>query len=127
MTNEKLAEFIRFCIVGSFCAGIDLLVFNIFNFFFPYQVCIIMGFLVSWIVNYVLSSYWTFKEKPTKMNFVGMMLAHTVNLLVVRMGLMYLFVDVLLINSRIAYVPTLVIAAVTSFILVRFSFKYNKK
>ena len=126
MNNKGLSEFIRFCIVGAFCAGIDLLLFNICKFFAPYQLCVIVGFVVSWIVNYFLTSFWTFKEKPSTSNFFGMIVAHLINLLVVRMGIMYILVDVMQINSRIAYVPTLVIAAVTSFIMVRFCFKHKK-
>lgn len=121
----KYEEFIKFCIVGCFCAGIDLLVFNIFKFFSVYRVCVVAGFIVSWCVNYILSSKWTFKEKPTVKNFGGMLIAHLINLFVVRMGLMFLFVDILNINSRLAYIPTLLISAITSFLMVRIAFKYK--
>lgn len=124
--KAKKNEFLRFCCVGCIAAAIDVAVFNIFKFFAIYQICVVMGFVISWLCNYFLSARWTFREKPTKQNFVGMLIAHLVNLLVVRMGLMYLLVDVLGINERIAYVPTLVIAAVTSFIMVRFAFKNHK-
>ena len=126
MEKEKYIEFVKFCIVGTLCAGIDLLFFNLVRFFASYQLSVIAGFVISWLVNYFMSSYWTFQEKPTKTNFIGMLSAHLINLFVVRMGVMYVLVDVLSLNSRIAYIPTLIIAAITSFIMVRFCFKYKK-
>lgn len=126
MIDKPYNEFLRFCIVGCVAALIDILVFNIFNFFAVYQICVVAGFVISWFCNYFLSAKWTFKEKPTKANFFGMLVAHLVNLFVVRMGLMYIFVDLVNLNERIAYIPTLILAAITSFLMVRFAFKKTK-
>lgn len=123
MDKTKYSEFIRFCVVGCTAALIDMGVYNVFKFFAIYQICVVAGFVISWLCNYYLSAKWTFREKPTKENFVGMLTAHLLNLFVVRMGLMYIFVDLLHMNERLAYVPTLAIAAVTSFIMVRFAFR----
>ena len=123
--NNREKEVFKFCIVGGSSALIDLIIYNIFLLFSPYQVSVVFGFAISWLYNYYLSSHWTFKEKPTAFNFVGMLLAHLFNLFVVRMGVMYFFVDILDINPRIAYIPTLIIAAITSYFLVRFSFKHR--
>lgn len=118
-------EIMKFCCVGALSALIDVIVFNFFLLFSPYQVSVVAGFAISWLFNYILSSHWTFSEKPTVSNFVGMLLAHLTNLFVIRMGIMYLFVDVLTIHPRIAYIPTLMIAAVTSYFLVRLNFKHK--
>lgn len=117
------AEFLKFCCVGAVCAFIDWSVYSLFCFIFPYQAAVLMGFSVSLIVNYRLTAVWTFKKKPTAGNFVGMVCAHLVNLFVVRMALLMLFVEILLLDERIAYIPTLLIAAITSFLMIRYVFK----
>lgn len=127
MDKTKYLEFIRFCCVGCIATVVDIVVFNVFNFFAPYQVCVVAGFGISWIFNYYLSAKWTFREKPTTKNFLSMFIAHIANLVIVKMGLMYLFVDVIGLNERLVYIPTLGIAAVTSFIMVRLAFKMKKR
>ena len=118
-------EVLKFCFVGATSALIDIIVYYVFLLFSPYQISVVAGFSISWLYNFYLSSHWTFKEKPTVSNFMGMLFAHLINLFVVRMGTMYFFVDILEVDPHIAYVPTLIIAAITSYFLVRFSFKHR--
>lgn len=121
--TPQMKEFIRFCIVGAFATLIDAAVFYIVRQFACYQVALVSGYVLSLIVNYFLTVLWTFKQKPTMKNALGVLVAHMINLFVVRMSLMYLFVDMIGINDRIAYVPTLLISMVTNFIFVRFFVK----
>lgn len=116
-------EFIRFCIVGAFATLIDAAVFYIVRQFVCYQVALVSGYILSLIVNYYLTVLWTFKQKPTMKNALGVLVAHMINLFVVRMSLMYLFVNMIGLNDRIAYVPTLLISMITNFIVVRFFVK----
>lgn len=122
LKKHKAIEFIRFCIVGCIAALIDVGIFNVVLFFTNYLISTICGFAVSWVANYILSTYWTFKEKPNTKNFFGVLISHLINLFLVRMGLMYIFVDVLSLNDRIAYVPTLLLSAITSFLMVKTSY-----
>lgn len=117
--NHQFNEFIRFCIVGVICTGIDAAIFYAVRLFTPYPVALVSGYVLSLIVNYFLTIYWTFKSKPNANNAVGVVVAHLFNLFVVRMGLMYIFVDILAINDRIAYIPTLMISVITNFIIVK--------
>lgn len=121
--TPQMKEFIRFCIVGAFATLIDAAVFYIVRQFACYQVALVSGYVLSLIVNYFLTVLWTFKQKPNMKNALGVLVAHMINLFVVRMSLMYLFVDIFGINDRIAYVPTLLISMVTNFIVVRFFVK----
>jgi len=118
--QEPVREFIRFCIVGVICTALDSAVFYTVRIFAPYQVALVSGYLLSLIANYFLTIYWTFQSKPNKKNAVGIIVAHLFNLFVVRMGLMYLFVDIMDISDKIAYVPTLLISVVTNFIIIKF-------
>lgn len=117
------AQFLRFCCVGALCTFIDWGVFCVSCNVVSYQIAAIFGFIVSFMVNYILTALWTFKTSPTKKNFAGMIVAHILNLFVVRMGLLFILVDMLQLNERIAYIPTLFASAITSFILMKFVFK----
>lgn len=117
--KKNVSEFLRFCIVGALCTGLDAAIFYIFRTFASYQVSLICGYLLSLIVNYILTIYWTFKTESTVKNLIGIISAHLFNLFVVRMGLMYIFVDVMNFSDKIAYVPTLLISVVINFIIVK--------
>ena len=118
--NTNLREFVRFCIVGAICTAIDSLIFYTVRLFAPYQVALVSGYLLSLIANYYLTIYWTFQSKPNKKNAIGIVAAHLFNLFVVRMGLMYIFVDMMGISDKIAYIPTLLISVLTNFLIIKF-------
>lgn len=119
-TNKSFQEFVRFCIVGGICTVLDASIFYVVRLFAPYQVALASGYCLSLIVNYFLTIYWTFKKKASAKNALGVVGAHLFNLFVVRMGLMFLFVDCLGMDDKVAYVPTLLISMVTNFIVVKF-------
>ena len=80
----------------------------------------IIGFALSLIVNYLLNIYWSFRSKPSVANALGILAAHCFNIFVVRMSLMYLFVDTIGLTDSIGYIPTLIISMVTNFLIIRF-------
>ena len=116
-------EFIRFSVVGVICTALDFVIYYTIILFAPYQVALTAGYLLSLTVNYYLTIYWTFQSKPNKGNAVGIVSAHLFNLFIVRMGLMYFFVNTIGMSERIAYVPTLCISVVINFFLIRFVVK----
>lgn len=117
----------RFCIVGGTCAMIDAAIFYVVRIFAPYQVALVSGYLISLCVNYLLTIYWTFKTSSSVRNLVGVVGAHMFNLFIMRMGMMTLFVEVLHMNDKIAYIPMAVISAITNYIVVRTVVRYSKK
>ena len=127
INHTETRQFIRFCIVGGTCAIIDAIVFYIVRLFAPYQVALVSGYLISLCANYFLTIYWTFKTSPTTHNFFGIIGAHMFNLFVVRMGLMWLFVEVFKWDDSIAYIPMAIISAVTNFLVIRAVVKFSKK
>ena len=126
-SDPKLGEFLRFCIVGVISTALDAAIFYLVRLFASYQVALVSGYCLSLIVNYLLTIYWTFKKKPTTGNLVGVIAAHMFNLFVVRMSLMWIFVNVTDIPDRIAYIPTLLISMVTNFLVVRFAVNKAEK
>ena len=126
-SDPKLGEFLRFCIVGVIATALDAAIFYLVRMFASYQIALVSGYCLSLIVNYLLTIYWTFKKKPTTGNLVGVIAAHMFNLFVVRMSLMWLFVNMAGIPDRIAYIPTLLISMVTNFLVVRFAVNKTEK
>lgn len=121
--NRVNITFIRFCMVGSVCAAIDWITFSLSNLLFPYQVSVVIGFTISYLVNFWLTSGWTFHKRPTKRKFVGMLSAHLINLFVVRVLVLMLLIEIVGIQENVAYIPTLILSAVTSFFMIRYVFK----
>ena len=112
-------EFIRFCTVGVLCTVIDASLFYLIKLAFCYQMALSIAYIISLIINYYLTTYWTFKVKPSKKNFVGIVSVHLFNLFVVRMGLMWLFVSYYRLSENLAYLPTLVLSVMVTFVLIR--------
>ena len=127
ISHNETQQFIRFCIVGGVCAMIDAAVFYVVRLFAPYQVATISGYLISLCFNYFLTVYWTFKTAPSVHNLVGIIGAHMFNLFVVRLGLMWLFVEFFELDDSIAYIPMAIISAVTNFLVIRTVVKFSKK
>jgi putative flippase GtrA len=125
--ESKSAEFIRFCIVGVIATALDAVIFYLVRLFASYQIALVSGYCLSLIVNYLLTIYWTFKKKPSTGNLFGVIAAHMFNLFVVRMSLMWIFVNIAEIPDRIAYIPTLLISMVTNFLVVRFAVNKTEK
>lgn len=127
LMQEEMRQFVRFCIVGGTCAMIDAAVFYVVRLFAPYQVALVSGYLISLCVNYLLTVYWTFKTGSSVVNLLGIVGAHMFNLFVVRMGLMWLFVEVMGLKDSIAYLPMAVISAVTNYLVIHTVVKYSKR
>lgn len=119
MKRESFDEFIRFCVVGVLATILDAAIFYTVRFFAPYQTALASGYLLSLIFNYFLTVRWTFKKQTNIKNALGLVSAHLFNLFVVRMGLMFIFVDMCSINDKIAYIPTLGISMFTNFIIIK--------
>lgn len=119
LRRESLKEFLRFCVVGVICTGIDASIFYIFRLFSIYQVALAAGYLLSLFVNYFLTILWTFKKPISYKNAIGVISCHLFNLFVVRMGLMTLSVECLGIDDALAYWPVLIISVFTNFFFLK--------
>lgn len=117
--KQKYYEFLRFCVVGLVCTGVDVLLFYSVLRFAPYQIALISGYCISLVLNYLLTVYWTFRVHSSVKNAVSIIAAHLFNLFVVRMGLMYFFTTYCKFDESIAFIPTLLISVLTNFIIIK--------
>ncbi len=79
------------------------------------------AYFISFLLNFFLSSFFTFKVKPDWLKLFGMIGAHIVNYLI-HIGLFRL-VLMLGIDKVYAPIPVLAIAVPLNFLMVRFVFK----
>ena len=117
-------EFACFVIVGIFATvlhyGIYYLLMQVINVNVAYTI----GYFLSFIVNFFLTSYFTFGVAPSWMKLLGMSGAHLINYFL-HMILLNIFLY-LGISKVWAPLPVFSIAIPINFILVRFAFKKKK-
>lgn len=117
--KSQTRTFIKFCIVGIICTMIDVIVFYVLDERVGYRAAIVSGFVLSIGVNYLLNTLWSFRQKFSLKTVIGVLFAHLFNIFVVRMGLMWVFIDLFILPDRIAYIPTLVISTITNYMIIR--------
>ena len=126
--NGKLQEFIRFCIVGVIAAGIHYLVYYLLQLISGggvwLSIAYTIGYIVSLICNFFLTTYFTFRSKVSVKRAAGFSFSHIVNY-TLHMVLFNLFIS-LNIDRLIAPILVLLIAVPTNFTILHFVYR-NKK
>ena len=118
-------EFVRFGVVGVLATAFHYGVYYLLQLYINVNIAYTTGYVLSFIGNFFLTSYFTFGEAPSWKKLVGMMGAHGVNYLL-HIALLNLFLW-LEVAQEWAPVPVFAIAIPVNFILVRFVFKHKKK
>ena len=113
-SREKRYEFIRFC-------GVYYLLQTRINVNVAYTV----GYLISLICNFFLTSYLTFHSSPSIRKALGFGGSHLVNYLI-HLSFLNLFLY-LGISKVLAPVLVLAIAVPINFLLLRWVFKHKNK
>ena len=122
--NVNWNEVIRFGVVGVFATLLHYGIYWVLNHYMNANIAYTIGYLLSFICNFFLSSYFTFKSKASVKRGIGFIGAHLNNYLL-HMILLNLFLY-LGVSETLAPVPVYLIAVPVNFILVRWVFKYNK-
>lgn len=114
------AEFLRFVLVGITATAIHYGIYLLLNRVIPANPAYAIGYAISFICNFFLSSHFTFKKKATLTKGLGFGLSHLVNFLL-HMGLLNLFLF-LGVRESLAPIPVYCICVPVNFLLVRFVF-----
>ena len=122
--NPVILEFVRFGLVGGFCTALHYGIYFLLQMAINVNVAYTAGYLLSFIVNFYLTSWFTFRSAPSWKKLFGMAGAHGVNYLL-HMGLLNLFLWMGL-GKEFAPIPVFAIAIPVNFILVKFVFKHKK-
>lgn len=121
ITTEKFREIIRFGIVGVLATivhyGVYLMLVLIMNESIAYSI----GYIVSFIGNFLASNYFTFKTRPTAKKGLGFAFSHLINYLM-HLSLLTFFIWAG-IKAEFAPIPVFLIVVPVNFILVKFFLK----
>ena len=113
-------EFFRFVLVGLAATGIHYLIYRLFDLIIPANPAYAIGYVLSFLFNFFLTSSFTFKKKATFKKGLGFGLSHLVNF-TLHMLLLNLFLYLGL-SEAIAPIPVYCICIPVNFLLVRFVF-----
>ncbi len=120
----KISEFIRFAFVGvlatAFHYGIYLLLIHVISVNFAYTI----GYAISFIMNFFLSSYFTFKSRPTLLKGIGFGVSHLINY-ALHISLLNIFLWIQL-PKAYAPIPVFMIVIPINFLLIRTVFLSKK-
>ena len=123
MNSTTLREAIRFCIVGVLATivhyGIYLLLKGVINVSVAYTI----GYVISFIGNFVLTNVYTFKTQATAKKGIGFVICHVINYLL-HIGLLNVFIW-MGVPSSIAPISVYCIVVPVNFLLVRKVVKTN--
>lgn len=123
-TKPVIKEFIRFGVVGVVATALHYGIYYLLQPFINVNVAYTAGYVISFIVNFYLTSYFTFGAAPSWKKLAGMGGAHLVNYLL-HIALLNVFIYFGL-SKAWAPIPVFAIAIPVNFILVRFVFKHKK-
>lgn len=121
--NKTFNEIIRFVIVGTIATllhyGIYILLLHILSTNISYT----LGYIGSLLINFILTSYYTFKGTPSIRRAFGFIGSHLINY-TLHIILLNFFIWIG-INDAFAPIPVYLIAIPINFLLVRFVYKSN--
>lgn len=126
-SKSKRYQFIRYCTVGSLAAGIHYGVYFVLQEYelVNLNIAYTIGYATSFICNFFMTSYFTFRSNPSLKRALGFGGSHLVNYLI-HMGLFNLFLS-LDVNQEIAPLFVLAVAVPINFVMLRFVFKHKKE
>lgn len=119
--RESWKEPLRFAIVGAAATGIHYAVYFVAKIVLPLGISFTLGYVVSLISNFFLSSIYTFRRKPTTRRGARFLLSHAINYLM-QITLLHVFVSTG-IDDNWAPIPVYAITIPVNFLLVRRAIK----
>jgi putative flippase GtrA len=119
--NGKLGEILRFGIVGVIATAIQYFIYWVLIHWINPAVAMPIGYVVSFIFNFLASTKFTFRVKTNAKHGAGFAFSHIINM-VLQVVLLKLFIH-LGMSEQLAPIPMFCICIPTNFILVRFFLK----
>ena len=116
---KSIIQIIKFGLVGATNTIVSLLVYYIMIYFnISYMAATVSGYISSSIVGYVLNRIWVFKAKSTKIanSVIKYYIVYGISLLI-NMGCMFLWIDVLHLSEYVAPILTLCITVPFNYVL----------
>lgn len=122
ISKARLIEIMCFGIVGSSAMAIHYGIYYVLLPFLPVNVSFSLGYFISFLYNFTMTSYFTFKVKPSVGGFLRFAASHGTNYLL-QIFLLNFFVHVVNLNETIAPVPVYAMSIPVNYMLVRLAMK----
>ena len=120
----RIIEMMLFGIVGSSAMAIHYGIYYMLLPFLPVNVSFSLGYFVSFLYNYIMTSYFTFKVKPSMSRFFRFAASHGTNYLL-QILLLNFFIHVAGLNEKMAPVPVYAISVPLNYLMVRLAMKHK--
>ena len=120
-----VAEFIRFCIIGTLAAAVHYGVYYLLLLVgVNVNISYAAGYIISFIGNFFATSRFTFRTKPSWGRFAGFAGSHGINFLL-HMVLLNVFLHFGM-HRLIAPIVVMLVAMAVQFIILHFVFHFKK-
>ena len=119
--DQKYLEVIRFIITGVVSTLTTYLVYWVLLPILNHSIAFLVGYLVAVIVNYIMTTSFTFKVKATKKNGLGFIVSNIINF-VLSEAFLNLFIY-LGVSKQWAPIPMYAICIPINFLIVRYVMK----
>lgn len=119
--HGKFLEFLRFGITGAVSTLVTYAVYYFCLLWLSPTLSFTIGYIVAMIINYILTTSFTFKVKANKKNALGFVVSNAINY-----GLCTLFLNLFIwvgVKEKIAPIPMYMICIPLNFLIVRFVMK----
>lgn len=119
--DQKYLEVIRFIITGVVSTLTTYLVYWVLLPILNHSIAFLVGYLVAVIVNYIMTTSFTFKVKATKKNGLGFIVSNIINF-VLSEAFLNLFIY-LGVSKQWAPIPMYAVCIPINFLIVRYVMK----
>lgn len=123
--HDKFWQFFRFGIVGTFSSAIHYGVYCLVLLVANANVSFTAGYVVGFICNYFLTTFFTFRAKPSSGNAVGFGFSHLINYML-EIGLLNLFLWIGA-GELLAPILVMIIVVPINFLFLHFVYMHRKK
>lgn len=119
--SRQLGEVIRFAIVGVLATLLQYAIYWVLLHWTSPSVSLTIGYLLSFVFNFVASTRYTFKVKASAKRGAGFVFSHVVNF-VLQQVMLHFFIW-MGVNEQLAPIPMFCVCVPVNFLLVRFFLK----
>ncbi len=119
MNKERLSELFRFVVTGIAATAIQYAVYYVLLSGVGHNMAYSIGYLVSFLCNYAMSSLYTFRVGASVPRFVGFAMSHLANYFI-QMVLLNLFIW-LGVSAALAPLPVYALSVPLNYLMVRFA------
>ena len=122
--EKKRGQFVRFIITGTTATVVLYAIYYVLLLAMPINAAYSIGFAVSFVVNFLMTSIYTFRSRPNLGKGLGFAGQQAVNY-VLQLGFLNIFVW-LGVPKEVAPMPVFILILPINFLLLRFVFRKKK-